>query len=197
MDDLTGKTLAELRALCRERGLPVSGNRPQLIDRLTDTADSEATGPAPAPVEDEDDVFTSDDPDLVPDAVTAPEPPQDRVPVDEALADSDPEPVSQDDDATSPALEQQGEEEREPAEPPSVGGLRSRLLTVFALPDTATDGEVLDAIGRRVENAYQQGRCELADEAAREVVATTGRGGTLSKRIAALAHRGRGAGANL
>lgn len=61
LKDYASMTVAELKALCAERGLTVSGTKPELIARLT--ADDDASDSTEAPVETaaEEDTATPDE----------------------------------------------------------------------------------------------------------------------------------------
>ena len=66
-DDYEGMTVAELKELLREQGLPVSGKKADLIERLIEAAGEDETPveetEAPSDVEEEDDDFFEDDDD--------------------------------------------------------------------------------------------------------------------------------------
>ena len=66
-DDYEGMTVAELKELLREQGLPVSGKKADLIERLIEAADEDEAPveetEASSDVEDEDDDFFEDDDD--------------------------------------------------------------------------------------------------------------------------------------
>ena len=66
-DDYEGMTVAELKELLREQGLPVSGKKADLIERLIEAADEDEAPveetEASSDVEEEDDDFFEDDDD--------------------------------------------------------------------------------------------------------------------------------------
>lgn len=155
--DLTSMTLPELRALAKEYGLPTSGTKTTLVDRITKARqeqDDDLPEPEPLPTpdnEDEEDVFASDDPNL-------------------AAASS-------------------GGESGEAV-------LRDGLLRILDYPVDAPvpgDERLLELVAARIHNPtptpeqVAQIRRTALEEAARSVVATLGRGGTVTKRILALA----------
>ena len=66
-DDYEGMTVAELKELLREQGLPVSGKKADLIERLIEAADEDEAPveetEASSDVEEEEDDFFEDDDD--------------------------------------------------------------------------------------------------------------------------------------
>ncbi|WP_160051057.1 SAP domain-containing protein [Nocardiopsis sp. FR26] len=200
MSDLTGKTLAELRALCKERGLPVTGNKGELLDRLTaavgDTEHVEDTGQEP--VEDE---FTTDDPVLAAAPVAAEDdedegPDQNGPLMQERTAlPGEPLPEALEEGyAPDATLLPDPDGHTDGAGDPS---LREALTELLGFPPGAdpTDQELIATAVERLADGdarFQQGREEMARQAAQEIVNTTGRGGTLVKRVRALAEQAHG-----
>ncbi|MFE7461685.1 SAP domain-containing protein [Nocardiopsis terrae] len=180
---LMDMTLVQLREQCKERGLPITGNKAALAERLTGAT---TAAPAAEDIDDGDEVFTSDDLDLE-HTVTSEEEPRGTEPWDNSGSQPTP-----DGDTSEPEDE-----------------LRTGLIEILDLEhsDNLTDQGLLQTVAQRLTDtpgpvladdetedaasAYQRGRREAIEAAVKEIIATTGRAGTLTNRVGRLADHAR------